>query len=225
MAESTPLPRVTSAAAPAPLPLVVKIGGGLLAASGADDVRAFAAALADAATTRPVAIVPGGPFADAVREADRTVGLSDDAADRLAILAMDQFGHLLLDLPPDASATTSLDPVGWDAGRLTVLLPAARLLAERPLPASWDATSDSLVVWIAATAGARLLLAKPVAGLRSDWPSETSLSPPTPSPPSRLPASPASSTPGSPPPCAASRSTPRSPTAATPPPLPRQFRF
>ena len=67
----------------------MKIGGGLLAHQGCLDV--VLAVIADVARERPLLIVPGGgPFADAVRAQDDRLGLSDEAAHWMAVLAMDQ---------------------------------------------------------------------------------------------------------------------------------------
>jgi aspartokinase-like uncharacterized kinase len=115
----------------------------------------------------------GGGFADAVREHDRRFGLSDATAHRLAILAMDQFGGVLGDLIPGAVATTGLEEAGRAAGsgRAAVLLPAATVLRDAPLPASWEVTSDSIAAWVAGASGAgRLVLVKAADGLFADWP-------------------------------------------------------
>ena len=72
---------------------VVKVGG-----STADQpvLREWIAALAGSAL--PVVIVPGGgPFADQVRNTQRRIGFSNNAAHAMAILAMEQFGHIILD--------------------------------------------------------------------------------------------------------------------------------
>src|SRR3979411_1765033 len=73
---------------------VVKVGGGILA-----HVERFDAALATigvAAMSRRLLIVPGGgPFADAVRDVDHRLGLGDEAAHWMAVLAMDQYAHLI----------------------------------------------------------------------------------------------------------------------------------
>jgi aspartokinase-like uncharacterized kinase len=126
--------------------VVVKVGGSLLAHERHLD--AVLAAVAAAARHVRLLIVPGGgPFADAVRALDRRIGLSDDAAHWLAILAMDQYAHVLTD---------RLD------GRVPVLAPSKWLREADPLPHSWDVTSDSIAAWVAGQVGARrLVLVKP----------------------------------------------------------------
>jgi 5-(aminomethyl)-3-furanmethanol phosphate kinase len=145
---------------------VVKVGGGLAREAGGDALRALCAAIGEAGRRHRLLVVPGGgSFADAVRDCDRVYGLSDAAAHRMAILAMDQFGWLLSELIPGCAAITEIEGDG-----LRVLLPAA-VLADDPLPASWDVTSDSIAAWVAREAGAgRLVLVKPVDGLYREWP-------------------------------------------------------
>ena len=144
---------------------VVKVGGGLGREAGGDALRALCTAIAELGARHPLLVVPGGAeFADAVREHDRRFGLRPQAAHRMAILAMDQFGWALADLIPGAERCVELGSPR--AGVVSVLLPAA-LLAERdPLPESWAVTSDSIAAWVAGAVGAgRLVLLKPVAGL------------------------------------------------------------
>jgi 5-(aminomethyl)-3-furanmethanol phosphate kinase len=133
---------------------VVKVGGGI----GDDALPGVCAALGG---RRSLLVVPGGGrFADAVREADRRFGLSDETAHRMAILGMEQFGHLLGDLIPGAELCTDLERIATD--RTSVLLPAGLALDE--LPASWDVTSDSIAAWVARRTGAeRLVLVKAMA--------------------------------------------------------------
>ena len=102
-------------------------------------------------------MVPGGgSFADEVRRADRRFRLGDSTAHWLAILAMDQYGHLLAGLAPGAALVRSRRELA--PGRLNVLLPSAWLRRADPLPHSWDATSDSIAAWIARALGARRLM-------------------------------------------------------------------
>lgn len=144
---------------------VVKLGGGVLAR-----VEHFDAALAEiaaAATMRRLLVVPGGgPFADAVREADRRFRLGDAAAHWMAVLAMDQYAHLIaarltggvLVTDPREIAAISSGP----AGHVPVLAPYRWLRETDPLPHAWDVTSDSIAAWVAGAVGARrLVLIKP----------------------------------------------------------------
>ena len=129
---------------------------------------AFEAALAavgEAARRRRLVVVPGGgPFADAVRDADRRFGLSDDAAHWMAVLAMDQYAHVLAGRLPNAALVAGPDEAraALAAGACPVLAPYAWLRAADPLPHAWAVTSDSIAAWVAGALGARrLVLVKP----------------------------------------------------------------
>ena len=132
---------------------VVKFGGGLLA-----HVEHFDAALATigvAATSHQLLIVPGGgPFADAVRDADRRLGLSDAAAHWMAVLAMDQYAHVIAEKLPRAVIVAERREIGdalraQPVGHIPVLAPYRWLRETDPLPHSWEVTSDSIAAWVA----------------------------------------------------------------------------
>ncbi len=144
---------------------VVKVGGGV-----GEALATVCTALGALGERHPLLVVPGGgPFADAVRDAHRRFALSDEAAHRMAILGMEQFGWLLSVLIPGAVRRGDLARLG--GGRTTVLLPAA--LALDDLPASWLVTSDSIAAWVAKRVGAgRLVLVKGVDGLYAEWPAQ-----------------------------------------------------
>jgi aspartokinase-like uncharacterized kinase len=74
----------------------------------------------------------------------------------MAILAMDQYGHLLARLARGARIAESRHQLA--PGRLNVLLPSAWLRRSDPLPHSWDVTSDSIAAWVARTLRVRRLL-------------------------------------------------------------------
>ena len=145
--------------------LVVKVGGGLL--KHALHFTATLDVLASVACTRRLLIVPGGgPFADAVRDADARVGLSDSAAHWMAILAMDQLAQLIVDRIEAAVIVEGPAEVdgALGAGRLPVLAPFRWLRRADPLPHSWEVTSDSIAAWVAGEVGApRLIVVKPPA--------------------------------------------------------------
>ncbi|BDG60447.1 amino acid kinase family protein [Caldinitratiruptor microaerophilus] len=138
---------------------VVKVGGSL--AADPRTVRELVAALAALATRVALLVVPGGgPFADAVREADGRHGLGEVAAHRMALLAMDQYGLLLADRAAGAVAVPSVGDAraAAAAGRLPVLLPSAVLWGVDPLENSWRVTSDSLAAWLAGATGTPALV-------------------------------------------------------------------
>ncbi len=145
---------------------VLKIGG---SQARHDELAGLCAVLAEAGRKGQLVVVPGGgTFADAVRDSADRFPLSDTAAHWMAILAMDQYGLLLADMIPGASAvrtpTEALSVA--ERGLVPVLLPHGWLHREDPLPHSWDVTSDSIAAWIAGRIGAaRLILVKDVDGL------------------------------------------------------------
>ncbi len=146
-------------AAPA---LVVKLGGALLAAPGALD--ALAAAVPALVRHRALVVPGGGPFADAVRAADRARRLPDETAHWMAVLAMDQYAHLLAARLPGATLVDGPEAIaGVGEGRLPVLAPYRWLRAADPLPHGWEVTGDSIAAWVAGALGARRLLLVKVA--------------------------------------------------------------
>jgi aspartokinase-like uncharacterized kinase len=141
---------------------VVKVGGSLLAnVSQLDTVLEVLARLSRA---RRLVVVPGGgPFADAVREVDRRLQLPDTAAHWMAVLAMDQYGHLLVARLRGSVLVSRPSEItaAIESGLLPVVAPSRWLREADPLPHSWDVTSDSVAAWIAGALGAaRLVLMK-----------------------------------------------------------------
>ena len=134
---------------------VIKLGGS----------HAFAPHLKDwieavtAQTGRIVVVPGGGPFADAVRDAQARMGFDDGAAHHMALLAMEQYGCAL------ASGRSEFVPAGSRAAigralaskQVPVWQPT-RMVLEADIPASWEVTSDSLAAWLAAQLDARRLL-------------------------------------------------------------------
>jgi probable H4MPT-linked C1 transfer pathway protein len=158
---------------PSPEPrvdVVVKLGGGLLAQTQCFSV--VLAAIADAARERRLLIVPGGgPFADAVRAVDDRLRLSDDTAHWMAVLAMDQYAHLLAERLERGVLVTDLRDIeaAFGAGGVPVLAPSRVLRRIDPLPHSWDVTSDSIAAWVAGAVGARrIVLVKPAGAAGAD---------------------------------------------------------
>jgi aspartokinase-like uncharacterized kinase len=142
--------------------VVIKLGGSLLAHPAQLD--AVLAIVRDAAAHSRLLIVPGGgPFADAVRQVDRDLGLSGDAAHWMAVLAMDQYAHLITSRLTGSALVEAVADVGaaLAAARIPVLAPSRWMRADDPLPHTWDVTSVSIAAWVAGTIGAdRLVVVK-----------------------------------------------------------------
>jgi 5-(aminomethyl)-3-furanmethanol phosphate kinase len=145
-------------------PVVVKIGGSF----------AFSAILTDwiralTSCAGRVVIVPGGgPFADAVRTAQRRMGFDDRAAHLMSLLAMEQFGHALICCDNLLQPADSIERIERHlaAQRVPVWMPARMAAAAPDVERSWRVTSDSLAAWLSGTIGAdRLVLVKHVGAL------------------------------------------------------------
>jgi 5-(aminomethyl)-3-furanmethanol phosphate kinase len=110
-----------------------------------------------------IVIVPGGgPFADAVRTAQTSMGYDDRAAHVMALMAMAQFGCALQSLNPALSLAASRSAIlrALKERKVPVWSPE-QMARAAALPETWDLTSDSLAAWLAGALGAgRLLLIK-----------------------------------------------------------------
>jgi hypothetical protein len=146
---------------------VIKIGGGLAAVPGALD-HVCQAVSASARDHRILVVPGGGAFADTVREFDRSMGLSSDAAHWMAILAMDQYAHVLAERIPGAALIEEPGALlqALPSSGVAVLAPYRWMRSADVLPHSWEATSDSIAAFVAgALDAARLILIKPAPGL------------------------------------------------------------
>ena len=137
---------------------IVKLGG-----SHATEPHLKDWLTAIAAEAGAIVIVPGGgPFADAVRTAQASMGYDDRAAHAMALMAMAQFGCALESLNPALRLAASRSAIlrALKDGKVPVWSPELMARAAA-LPETWELTSDSLAAWLAGALGAsRLVLVK-----------------------------------------------------------------
>jgi 5-(aminomethyl)-3-furanmethanol phosphate kinase len=134
---------------------IVKLGG-----SHASGLHLKDWLTAIAAEAGSIAIVPGGgPFADAVRTAQVSMGYDDRAAHAMALMTMAQFGCALESLNPALRVAASRSALlrALKDGKVPVWSPEPMARAAA-LPETWDLTSDSLAAWLAGALGAGSLL-------------------------------------------------------------------
>jgi probable H4MPT-linked C1 transfer pathway protein len=155
-------PRIGAAASRC-VDTVVKVGGGLLAHRVA--FESVLRAIAEASRHQRIVIVPGGgPFADAVRDVDRRLDLSDEAAHWMAILGMDQCAQVIVSRLRRGVVVSEPRAIAaaLEATQIPVLAPSRWMREADPLPHTWDVTSDSIAAWVAGQLDAsRLMLVKP----------------------------------------------------------------
>ncbi|SFL86228.1 uridylate kinase [Methylobacterium pseudosasicola] len=124
---------------------VLKIGGSLESAPAR--LRALLAEVAEGVHGRCVVVPGGGAFADAVRADQIRDGFDEAEAHRRALDAMGRMAAFFCDLEP--RLTRSVEPWADDAAAL-VWDPASLRAGHPDIPESWDVTSDSLALWLAA---------------------------------------------------------------------------
>jgi 5-(aminomethyl)-3-furanmethanol phosphate kinase len=136
---------------------VVKLGGSL---ARSPELRPWLAVLAQAGGGRAVLVPGGGPFADAVRETQALQRFDDVHAHRMALLAMEQYGLMLVGLESALVAAATPEEIrrALVEGRVPVWMPSAMVLGCAGIPATWDVTSDTLAAWLAGMLGAPLLV-------------------------------------------------------------------
>src|SRR5574337_1912237 len=121
--------------------VVIKVGGSLGRWKGLGKLLDSIAQWKGA--TNVLVIPGGGVFADLVRAEYRRSQLTERAAHRMAVLAMDQYGLQLCDLASRAMPASSLNQVieVIRCGRLPVYLPSRSLACRDPFRPSWGVTS------------------------------------------------------------------------------------
>jgi aspartokinase-like uncharacterized kinase len=152
--------RTRSRATPAPVPLVIKVGGSLL--GRIDWPRFVGELLREAAGDRGgLLVVGGGAVVESLRSSDAKRPLPPERMHQAAIDIMGATGWLaarLLGLP--------LVPQALQLGQKTAVLDVPAWLGREHrlerLPVGWDVTSDSIAACVAASEGSGLLLAKSV---------------------------------------------------------------
>lgn len=135
---------------------IVKLGGSL---ATAQELADWLDVLACYGGGRTIIVPGGGVFADAVRDAQETWGFDDAIAHRMALLAMEQYGLMMVGLRSDLVPARSREGMNQVLGqaRVAVWMPSLMTEGHPAIRESWDVTSDSLAAWLACDMGAAAL--------------------------------------------------------------------
>jgi aspartokinase-like uncharacterized kinase len=134
-------------------PIVVKLGGSVIRSP---QLAAWLDAIAVA--RQSIVVVPGGgALADEVRACQAQLGLADQTAHRMALLAMDQLAWAVAGLRQGFAVGATEAELRQALGRrqVAVWAPFALISGRTDIEASWRLTSDSLALWLADRVGAR----------------------------------------------------------------------
>jgi len=153
------------------LDAVIKVGGSLV---DSPRLNELCKTLEKISKKYKCVIVPGGSeFADTVRKFDKKFHFSDKVSDRMAILAIDQYGLLLSHLM-DSYLLREIEMPKPFPKKPVIFLPSNYMFEKDPLPNSWDVTSDSIAAHTAQIFKAnKLILVKDVDGIFSSDPKKS----------------------------------------------------
>ncbi|MDR3560300.1 MAG: aspartate kinase [Negativicutes bacterium] len=143
---------------------IIKIGGSFCRHDNIQALHRLGAVISQLSREHPLAIVPGGgPFADTVRKYGKSLPLADATCHFMALLAMDQFAHVIHQALPDSRLIELSDQETRQSIRscAPAILLGSRFLSQVDpaiLPHSWDVTSDSIAAYLAGLLGASMLI-------------------------------------------------------------------
>lgn len=137
---------------------IIKLGGSLM---GSAELASWLNSIEAASKRSNIILVPGGgKFADSIRNLQKTYQFNDGAAHQMALLAMCQYAHYLLQINSGLKLITDKQQIeqNLDKNQPLLWLPYSLINDDSELEQSWDVTSDSIALWLATKLEAKKLI-------------------------------------------------------------------
>jgi len=127
---------------------VIKLGGSLLSSGS---LKEWLSIITEFGAGKLVIVPGGGIFADHVRDAQKKWKFDDKTAHQMALLAMEQYAHLLKSHAPVLDFSDSIEGIekAVNLNQIPVWLPFKMITHCQALSSNWNITSDSLALWLA----------------------------------------------------------------------------
>ena len=127
---------------------VLKIGGSLLTANRLKKTLSTITQCKH----RKLIIVPGGSiFAQHIRNTQQQWKFNNNAAHKMALLAMEQYAYLMQSYAPPLQTTDTINGIKSiiKAQKIPLWLPSKMSNKATDIPCNWQISSDSLALWLA----------------------------------------------------------------------------
>lgn len=126
---------------------IVKLGGSLLTAG---HLKQWLSVITRSGAGRLVIVPGGGIFAEHIRNAQKKWQFSNISAHHMALLAMEQYAHLLKSWSPQLSLNDCAEGISRAVKqkKIPVWLPYKMLAAYPDITPDWNTSSDSLALWL-----------------------------------------------------------------------------
>lgn len=127
---------------------VIKLGGSLLSSGS---LKEWLSIITEFGAGKLVIVPGGGIFAKHVRVAQKKWKFDDKTAHQMALLAMEQYAHLLKSYAPVLNFSDSIEGIekAVNLNQIPVWLPFKMITQCQKLSSNWNLTSDSLALWLA----------------------------------------------------------------------------
>ncbi len=136
---------------------VVKLGGSLLSSGS---LKEWLSMITEFGAGKLLIVSGAGIFSDHIRDAQQEWKFNHKTAHKMALLAMEQYAHLLQSYAPSLILADSIEGIkkAISLNQVPVWLPFKMINTCEDVSENWNLTSDSLALWLAGRLNAKHVL-------------------------------------------------------------------